>query len=117
MRRSLTPPSPLLVAGVALAALLSGCGSAVLPTPAGDTLPSCEDVWVAGGTIPEDYAACRDDDGVLQVSEVQECTSTDQRFTTFGDGFYGVLGGVVYDDGLDSPSYDELYAGCFGADW
>lgn len=117
MRRSLTLTSTLLVTGVALAALLSGCGAADAPTPASDSLPACDDIWVAGGTIPEDYAGCKDADDVLQVSDVQECTKNDQRFTTFGDQYYGVLGSAVYDDGLDSPSYDELYAGCFGADW
>ncbi len=117
MRRSLTPSPALIVAGVALAALLTGCGDDEGPAPASETLPTCDDIWVAGETIPEDYAGCTDGDGVLQVSDVQECTKNDQQFTTFGDRFYGVLGGAIRDDGLESPSYAELYAGCFGADW
>ncbi len=117
MRRPLTSSPTLLVAGVALAALLTGCGRDEGPTPVSETLPACDDIWVAGETIPEDYEGCRDEDGVLQVSEIKECTKSDDRFTTFGEEFYGLLGGAIRDDGLSSPSYDELYAGCFGTDW
>ena len=100
----------------ALAALLTGCGDDA-PTPASESLPSCDQVWVAGEDLPEDYAGCKDGDGVLQVSEIKECTKTDQRFTAYGDTYYAILGAPIHDDGQSSSTYQELYAGCFGTDW
>ena len=107
---------PLSAAVLTLVALLGGCGSDEEP-PLSETLPACESLWVAGETIPDDYDGCRDDEGVLQVSEVKDCTANDERFTTYGARFYGLLGGKVHDDGVDSSAYSELYLACFGSDW
>lgn len=106
-----------VTAALALAATLSGCGTADAEPPLSETLPACEDVWVAGGSIPDDYAGCRDDEGVLKVSEIKDCTANDERLTTYGEQYFGLLGGKVQDDGIDSSAYNELYLACFGSDW
>lgn len=109
---------PVLAAMLAAVCLaLTGCGNESAPPPLSETLPACDEVWVAGQILPDDYAGCRDGDGVLQVSEIKNCTKNDEQLTTYGDMFYALLGSKVYDDGVDSPAYDELYAGCFGASW
>ncbi len=97
--------------------LLAGCGTQDSEPPLSETLPSCDDVWVAGRTLPEDYAGCRDDEGTLQVSKVQECTTSDERLTQFGTDFYAMLGAEVHDDGLESVGYQEVYQACFGKSW
>jgi hypothetical protein len=110
LRRTLARAAPL----VAVAALLGGCGIGGAP-PASETLPSCDDVWVAGGTIPDGYTGCRDGDGVLQVSDLVECTESDGTLTTFGGTFFGLVGEAVHDGGLASPGYTELRDRCVGS--
>ena len=108
----------LLLTCVALAATLTACAdSTPVVTPKGETLPACDEVWVAGQTLPGDYEGCSDDEGVLMVSEVKKCTSIDGSFTTFGARYFAMLGGEVSDAGQTSPEYDQAYTACFGSNW
>jgi len=121
LRDSLDPvrrPLVLLLAAVPL--LVAGCGDANPAdpgvTPASESMPACGDVWVEGQTLPKDYQGCTDDKGVLQVSEIKKCTSADGEFTTYGDGFFAMLGEKI-SQGTASETYQQAYATCFGTDW
>jgi hypothetical protein len=112
-------PVAALGAVLATAALLLGsCGAASpVVTPKSDTLPLCDEVWVAGQTLPQDYDGCRDAEGVLVVSDIKRCTASDGKFTTFAARYYGMLGGPVKDDGQQSTGYNTAYLACFGSNW
>ncbi len=112
MRRTL-----LLLAAAPL--LLSGCGDSGSDdevTPQSESLPACSDVWVEGKVLPDDYTGCVDEDKVLQVSEIKDCTSIDASFTTFGQEYYAVLGQQIHSD-VASEDYKQAYGVCFGTDW
>ncbi|MFN8195605.1 MAG: hypothetical protein U0R80_15140 [Nocardioidaceae bacterium] len=115
MRR--TRRTLLLLAAAPL--VLVGCGdggSDEKASPASESMPACASVWVEGKTLPADYAGCVDADGVLQVSEIKECSSTDGSFTTFGKEFFAYVGQPIH-TGLDSQDYQQAYGICFGTDW
>jgi hypothetical protein len=109
-------PRPLLVLPVLLLAL-AGCADAVEVTPKSESMPACADVWVGGDRLPADYEGCVDEDGVLQVSEIKQCTSADGSFTTYDGSYFALLGGTISDAGTSSQEYDALHAQCFGSDW
>lgn len=117
-------PTSATVAG-ALAAgcvVLAGCGGSADPvdpgvTPLSDSLPACADVWVEGASLPEDYAGCVDDDGVLQASVSQKCTSVDGSLTTYADTYFVFQNGRVRAGGAEDPAYQQAYGVCFGAGW
>lgn len=114
--RSRLAAAAAVAVAVSAAGLLAGCGEDSEP-PLSETLPSCEEIWTAGNTLPEDYDGCRDEEGTLQVSSVQECTKSEDRITEFGTDHYALLGGRIYDDGKESANYQSLYQACFGASW
>ncbi|MEZ5095692.1 MAG: hypothetical protein R2731_05985 [Nocardioides sp.] len=120
-RRSPRRLGAAVLASGLLTGALAGCGSGGDPKPASETLPTCADVWVAGETLPADYAGCQAEDGALQVSNAQTCTKrTGQQkaaFVTFGASFYALTGEVIHQGAFDTTEYDELYAGCFGQQW
>jgi hypothetical protein len=102
----------------ALVPLLAACGSDKPDvTPASESLPACADVWVAGETLAGDYEGCVDEDGVLNVPEIQDCTENDDQITTFDARFFSLLGGEISDAGFTSTDYDQVFASCFGDDW
>lgn len=114
--------TPLRLAGALLLATtaLSSCGSDTPDhpgvTPKSETLPTCADVWVKGRLLPEDYAGCVDGEGVIQVSEIKDCTSDAGRFTTYDEKYYAILGSKI-GFGLNSVGYHQAYTACFTGDW
>lgn len=101
--------------------LLAACGASTEPSPASETMPACAEVWQAGETLPADYAGCVDEDGSLQVSNAQACTADTsqdgQAFATFGTSLYALTDGEIHQGAFNTPTYDELYRACFGAQW
>jgi len=69
--------------------------------------PACDEVWRAGGTIPEGYEGCVDGDDAV-VADLIRC-SFGGTMTTFDDRFHGVVGNVVNDAG-ESLAVNRAYA-------
>lgn len=99
---------------------LSSCGSddpqRPEVTPKSQTLPACAEVWVEGKVLPAGYEGCVDGDGVLQVSEIKDCTSDAGKFTTYDQKYFAIVGHEI-GFGLNSPAYHEAYSACFTGDW
>lgn len=108
--------------GATLALALSGCGGggsdeAATPEPSGlvETSLPCEEVWVAGETLPEDYQSCLLEDDTLVAPPAQPCPSGAQ-FAIYENRLYAVpgetiqesAGGEVYTD----PAYLEFTESC-----
>lgn len=55
---------------------------------------TCEDIWTAGETLPEDYAGCADAAGATQTPEKRRCSS-EQFVYTYDDRFYAVPGAKI----------------------
>lgn len=113
--RHLTGP---VLATIAAVFVLGGCGADHNPadpgaTPKSESLPACHQIWVKGRTLPKDYQGCVDSDGVLQVSEVKQCPSSDGALTTYHQDYFALLGQKI-DRGVDSTAYQQTYAICFG---
>jgi len=107
-----------VLATIAAALVLGGCGADHNPadpgaTPKSESLPACHQIWVKGRTLPKDYQGCVDSDGVLQVSEVKQCPSSDGALTTYHQDYFALLGQKI-DRGVDSTAYQQTYAICFG---
>lgn len=82
--------------------------------PAAGATP-CGTVWVTGRTIPRTYQGCAEA-GSFVESDVLGCSSG-QRFVTFGDRYYGVLGGTVREGGTplaQDRTYRASVASCRG---
>lgn len=58
--------------------------------------PVCGEVWVAGGKIARTYQGCVDESGAYVERDSVGCSSG-QRLVVFGDRFWGVQGGTVYE--------------------
>jgi hypothetical protein len=70
----------------------SGSESSDVPADA----PACAEVWVAGGKIARTYQGCVDESGAYVERDSVGCSSG-QRLIVFGDRFWGVQGGTVYE--------------------
>ncbi|MDF9715579.1 hypothetical protein INN71_07580 [Nocardioides sp. ChNu-153] len=95
----------------------SGASSDASGAPA--DAPACTEVWVAGGSIPADYAGCLAEDGSLEVAETTECADGRQLLT--GPSGFGFAGETATPTpaGLDepdpaSPEYAAALADCTG---
>lgn len=109
---------PLLVSG------LSSCGddAADAGSEAADeqTTPSsveqeprCEDVWVDGEKLPENYRGCSEGETWVKA-DIRRCESG-QILVTYGDRFYGAKGFVVNDVGeplTESKQYQRALHSC-----
>jgi len=83
-------------------------------------VPACSDIWVAGGTVPVDYAGCHGDD-VIEAVFTFDCKDG-RVFVSHAPG-YGIVGDEVHvtPEGLDepdtsSPEYKTLFDHCMGYD-
>lgn len=61
--------------------------------PAAST--SCDDIWIAGETLPEDYDGC-DRGDTIEAPAVLDCTDG-SKMTGFDDRFYAKLGGEIHE--------------------
>ena len=103
----------------ALLLLLAACGDDEPTTasdPAGESSgptggagedlpdwPSCEEVWVAEGTLPKGYKGCLD--GGTAVKADKQACSSGQVLVVYDDRYYAVVGGPVNEtDGLAEDS-------------
>lgn len=93
-----TAPDPAATSGSAPSESPSG-------SAAGDA-PACEAVWVTGRSIPRGFDGC-EVDGTLVEADVIGCSSG-QRFVTYDDRWYGVLGGAVR-EGTSPLDQDREY--------
>lgn len=101
---------------------LAACGEATEDEPsAGSTaasptgLPACEDVWVDGETLPEDYAGCFD--GTADVTAQQRSCSIGQPLVTYDDMFYAMAGARINEvaGGLEADEgYQSALMSCTG---
>lgn len=116
IRRHLTPA--LLLGCLVGSQLLTGCGDdGPIATPASKSMPDCSEVWVAGKTLPADYAGCVGSDGVLEASEIKKCSTAKGSFVSFDSDYFAILGGEISDEGTDSAAYNAAYLHCFGQGW
>ena len=109
-----------LLALVAVAALLTGCGEESAPNAADDptssasatptnTTPACEDIWVEGEMLPETYDGCGGTDASPTVCE------SGQMLFTYADSFYATPGGKIAkaDPPLkDDQGYQDILTAC-----
>lgn len=58
-----------------------------------DGLPACDDVWQTGETLPAGYAGCVQDGATVEVDAL--ACSSGQKFVTFEESHYAVVGGLV----------------------
>lgn len=87
-------PSPSVTKSATKIPTKSPAKSPTRSAPAADPdAPGCADVWVTGQLIPRGYAGCNAG-GAFVEPDVLGCSSG-QRFVTFDDRWYGVLGGTV----------------------
>jgi hypothetical protein len=105
--------------GVSLALVTASCGSDDEGGGGGgdDAVASagapCAEVWVDGGTLPDDYESCEEADGSTAAPVVMEC-SDGSSFTTYDDRFHASFGGTITKAGPSSASYTKAYEDCIG---
>jgi hypothetical protein len=99
----------------------AGASESATDEPSGDPSasatvagPACDDVWVGGATLPEDYRGCSRD-GTWQEPERRRC-SFGVPIVTFDGRFYAVPGKVVNDVGDlgSSKDYQQAVNSCQG---
>ena len=107
---------------VVLATSLAGCGGdsgadAGQPEASGavETLPACDEVWVAGETLPDDYDGCVIQGDEIAVFSPAECPSGDQ-YATHEDRFYAVVGDTIEEspsgDVFSDPTFQKFTQSC-----
>lgn len=82
------------------------------PAAATSDYPACEDIWVEGETLPDDYEGC-DNDGAIEVAATIECDSGVGTFVTYQDEFHALLGGEITEAPSSSEEYAAAYEECF----
>lgn len=58
--------------------------------------PACADVWAEGAPLPRSYQGCTEETGGYVKRDVLGCSSG-QRMVSYGDLYYGVLGGTIHE--------------------
>lgn len=64
-------------------------------TPTEPKGPACDEVWVAGSTLPKNYNGCQDAEKDKFVQAMVYFCSSGQRLVTFRRNFYAAKGEVV----------------------
>ena len=99
--------------------LLAGC-SASEGTPDDDgytgadwasELPHCDDVWVEGQTLPENYDGCTPAGGGISTVAARTC-SDDGGDLVYQDGFFARQGGEIAAGERQSAEYERALADC-----
>lgn len=99
--------------GAPSAAPSAGPSGDAAAVPAGT--PACAEVWLPGGTLPQDYRGC-EQDGALVAADGLACSSG-QRIVRFDDRWYAVPGGPVQEATSpldDDPDYLADVRSCRG---
>lgn len=65
--------SPALLLGIAVLWPLAGCGGGEDTNSTQPGLPKCEDIWVVGKKLPEDYKGCINDSDEVAEIEFMTC--------------------------------------------
>ena len=65
--------------------------------------PDCAVIWRGGGELPRSYDGCNSESGFV-ASDKLGCSSG-QRMVRYGDHFYAVPGGTIYE--TESPLEDD----------
>ena len=110
------------VVAAVLVVTLAGCGGgddsdAGQPEASGavETLPSCDETWVVGETLPADYDGCVITGNEVQVFSPGECPSGAQ-YATYEDRYYAVPGEAVQEvtsgDMFSDPDFTEFTESC-----
>ena len=84
------------LAVVAVLALAS-CGDEVSDGPEEGLapLPDCQEIWVDGKRLPDDYRACRDDARVVEPT-LHDCTDdVGNQLVMYRERFFAVRGGEI----------------------
>ena len=113
------------ITAVALLAIsLTACGNESDQEGSGDTgnessappeasVPACDEVWVEGETLPEDYEGC-DLDGTVQAAVYYDCADG-RKFAAYGGvepNLWAFYGDAINAGGVDDESYAEAFASC-----
>ena len=75
-------------------------------------MAACEDLWVLGEKLPEDYDGCMRPDDSMEAPVVYDCDSGTGKFTGYDDKFYALLGGKI-GDATNEAEYGAAYDECF----
>ena len=91
-------------------------GSEFMPPGAEETaaaLPKCSEIWVAGQTLPADYAGCQTDSGGLDQGSKYVCTDGGADLIGHNEQFFARLGGPIQENGEDDAAFSqELFEVC-----
>lgn len=118
-----------LLGTVTLLVLLGGCAgeesepksSKAQPTAekTEGRVPKCDDVWIQGSVVPDDYSGCNDGSDVTMGSPAKCKAGPD--LATY-DVLWGYIGGEVKkfragyeDDPNGDPAFKAAFAKCIGA--
>lgn len=72
-------------------------------------LPGCAEVWVAGETLPADYAGCKEPGGGIDPGMVLQCVDG-AGLAAYRDRFWARLDGEISDSGGGGIAQDPEYA-------
>lgn len=110
-----------LVVAAVLAMAAAGCGGSGDDggQPKADGLvensPPCDEVWVAGETLPEDYDGCLIQGNEVAVFSPADCPSGAQ-YATYADQFYAVPGDTIEEsssgDIFSDPEFQKFTESC-----
>ncbi len=112
-----------LLIGCAAAFALTACGSsasdddgatAELPAVTSEDYPKCEDVWVVGESLPDDYEGCYDGTrDTIELASYIGC-GDGSRLTSYLDEWWVVTGGTIAQASGGTAS-DDGYGAAYDA--
>ena len=106
---------PLVLAGA-----LTGCGSSgtkAAPKADGpaETWPACDQVWVAGHTLPQGYQGCVIHGNSVSVFSPEDCPSG-AKYATYKDRWYAARGDTIHESKsgnvFHDPAFDKFTQDC-----
>lgn len=109
-----------LLGALVLILVIAGCGKSGKEKAAEDFVdsvnnsPKCSEVWVVGGTIPDDYEGCTDGAGALDPAFSYDCADGSTMFV-HGDTpteFWTIDGKVTTGSAADFSAAFFGKAGC-----
>jgi hypothetical protein len=73
----------------------------------------CDDIWVEGEMLPEDYDGCETPDSIVAAVTVDCADGT--KFTSYGDRLYAKLGEEIFavnGEMAADPAYSAFHEEC-----